>query len=114
MSRTILVVLAETIIAPPPSMVIPALVIAGNALARLMAPVTEKVMVCGPAPAALALRIACLNDPGPVSFVVVTGKLAAMEATDIRKPMDSNNTALQLFLRKRVFGLSTVGQIMVQ
>ena len=41
------------------------------------APETLNVIVLAP-PAALASRIACRSDPGPVSAVLVTAKVAAI------------------------------------
>lgn len=80
--------------APGPSMV-RLLVIIGNGVARLIVPVTEKLIVS----VAADPRIAARKDPAPESFVVVTVMAAGAEV----HRRASNNQAIGSLKKTRAF-----------
>jgi hypothetical protein len=57
-------------------------------------------MVCGPAPAALAFKIACRKEPVPESLVLVTVKVAAwLACAASNQPPTTNNVFFNLILK---------------
>src|SRR5262244_564905 len=92
------------------------IVIAGRPVLRVMVrtppPAILKVIVLGPGPVALEVRIACLSEPAPLSFVFVTMKAAcglsavALVSTSGRLLPSLSNT--RLFVASRV---SLIGKV---
>src|SRR5581483_4465778 len=83
------------VLAEGPLMVNVTLVIVGNAVCKLIVPVTPVAsMTWGPVPAASASSNACLNDPAPASLVLVTVKVLEKTAVKIKRQKPSVNKAL--------------------